>query len=503
MSQGFRNAPPKASAMIEALRGLGYSTAAAIADIVDNSISAQAGTVSIIFNWSGQQSSIAILDDGIGMDDATLQRAMTLGDTSPLATRRSDDLGRFGLGLKTASFSQCRSLTVASKQNNQVSCLRWDLDVLAQFDGGWRLLEGPSPDAETLLAPLWEQGQGTLVLWQKLDRIVTNGYSSNDFLQLIDLVEHHLGMVFHRYLSGSRPKLAILINGHRIRAWDPFLTNQAATWFLPEERIATPAGDIYVQGYVLPHRDRLDQETYDKGGGLQGWTAQQGFYVYRNERLLVAGSWLGLGDNDNYGRQWTKEEAYRLARIRLDIPNTADDDWKIDIRKSIARPPVQLRYRLSGLGSHVRDRARRVFAYRGKGSGVQNPKPLESVWKAEPSASGMRYRINREHSVVQSVLSVAAEHQPLMMAMLRLIEETVPVQRIWLDTSENHETPRNGFADEPPKEIRAVLEALFADMVGRGGMSPELAREHLLRLDPFDQYPSLVEALGTQQEKEL
>lgn len=124
-----RNVPPKASAMIEALRGLGYTSGSALADLIDNSISARATDVAISFFWNGPASRITVLDNGDGMDDTELERAMRLGERSPLDTRIATDLGRFGLGLKTASFSQCRRLTVASKKVAEIHCLRWDLDV--------------------------------------------------------------------------------------------------------------------------------------------------------------------------------------------------------------------------------------------------------------------------------------------------------------------------------------------------------------------------------------
>ena len=137
MTHITRLAPPKASAMMEALRGLGYSTATALADIVDNSISAGASEVRLHFDWDGYDSRISILDNGRGMSDSELEAAMTLGTINPLDKRAHTDLGRFGLGLKTASFSQCRSLTVASKrEGGPLVCLRWDLDAIASDPEG-------------------------------------------------------------------------------------------------------------------------------------------------------------------------------------------------------------------------------------------------------------------------------------------------------------------------------------------------------------------------------
>ena len=179
-----RHAPPRADAMVEALRGLGYSTATAIADVIDNSIAASATRIDVMFDWNGGEASIAVVDDGIGMYDAELDKAMRLGDRSPLVERAPGDLGRFGLGLKTASFSQCRRLTVASRKDGELSCLRWDLDVLAEGDGsGWYLLEGPDPRSVVYAHAAGALNQGTLVLWESLDRIVTPGFRQQDFLR--------------------------------------------------------------------------------------------------------------------------------------------------------------------------------------------------------------------------------------------------------------------------------------------------------------------------------
>lgn len=477
--------------MIEALRGLGYTTAGALADLIDNSISARAGDVSLLFFWDGPASRIAVLDNGEGMDDDQLERAMRLGERSPLNVRTAHDLGRFGLGLKTASFSQCRRLTVATRKDGETHCLRWDLDLLAASkDGGWHLLEGPAPGSQAALEHLNAFPSGTLVLWEVLDRIVVPGFTEQDFLDLMDGIENHLAMVFHRYLGGSRPRLRLMINGRPVAPWDPFLANHPATWSSPVDHLAVDGGVIEVQCHVLPHKDRLSAQEYQSAGGPDGWTAQQGFYVYRNERLLVAGSWLGLGP----ARRWTKEEAHRLARIRLDIPNTADAEWKIDIRKSIARPPIAVRGRLTRLAEDTRERARRVFAHRGQIVPVAGGQ-LTQAWRAEHSPDGIRYRIDVNHPAVKAVLDDAGNLSPQIIAMLRIIEETIPVQRIWLDTTESKETPRTGFSGSAPAEVVAVLDVMYRNLTGRKGLSPTLAREQLLRTEPFHNYADLVMAL--------
>lgn len=494
MTERTRNAPPKAGAMMEALRGLGYSTAAALADLVDNSVSAGAHEIRIDFKWDGVRSRISVIDNGRGMDDAELESAMRLGEKSPLDERAPDDLGRFGMGLKTASFSQCRRLTVASvKKRGQICCLRWDLDAMAaRPENGWILFEGPAAGSEEHLFALDGIESGTMVLWESLDRIVTTGYTANHFVDLVDDVDRRLAMVFHRLLQGPGAKIRLFINDRPVSPWDPFMSGHPSKpWNSPIERRATDSGIVEVECHVLPHRDRLLPAEYEAAGGPEGWTAQQGFYVYRNGRLLLAGGWLGLGQ----GRAWNREEAQRLARIRLDIPNTADADWKIDIRKSTARVPVSLRPWLTRLAEDTRERARKVFAFRGAPAPGPGGTPVEQAWRAEHSRAGVRYRIDEGHPAVAAAMEAAGASLPLLKAMLRVIEETVPVQRIWLDTAENKETPRNAFAGEPPENVRDVLKILYEDMICRRGMSSVLAKRTLAATDPFQNYPDLVSSL--------
>jgi Histidine kinase-, DNA gyrase B-, and HSP90-like ATPase len=487
-----RHAPPKASAMIESLRGLGYTTATALADIIDNSIAANANRVDINFIWQGTESIISILDNGIGMTEGELDKGMRLGEINPLDSRKINDLGRFGLGLKTASFSQCRRLTVASRKNKVVNSLRWDLDVIATSkDDGWYLLEGVHNGSEGLLSPLNSYDTGCLVLWEVMDRIITPGFSEQDFLDLIDRIEQHIAMVFHRLLESSVSKLKIYINNKAVCPWNPFLMGHPGKpWNSPEVHFPS-AYEIVMECHVLPHKDGLTDSEFQSAGGPEGWTAQQGFYVYRNKRLLIAGTWLGLGQ----GRAWIKDEAHRLARIRLDIPNSADAEWKIDIRKSVARPPVNLRPWLARYAEDTRTRARRVFAHRGKPSTGIKGQPVVAAWKTEHFTGGIRYRIDPDHPAIRSVLEDAGILLPQIKAMFRVIEETIPVQRIWIDTAENRETPRTNFNGEMPDEVIQILNIMYRNLVLRKGVLPARAREQLLGCEPFHNYPDLISAL--------
>lgn len=493
MSRSFRSAPPNASAMLESLRGLGYSPESALADTIDNSISAGASEVDLFFVWKGVGSSIAVVDNGRGMSVAELESAMHLGGTNPLTDRDSRDLGRFGLGMKTAAFSQCRRLTVFSRSYSpKDACFCWDLDVLANAKAGeWQLLEGADEGSLAHLERLPKDRTGTLVLWENLDRLVPPRSTEQDFLNAIDRIERHLSMVFHRYLEGIHPRLRIRINEKSLIPWNPFQAGSVSpSWSSPLEKLSGSPGSCSVKAFVMPHKDRLTKAEYDAAAGMNGWNAQQGFYVYRNDRLLVAGSWLGLGTP----RLWTKDEVHRLARIFLDFQNVADSEWKIDIRKSIAKPPLALRARLTSLGEDTRRRARSVFVNKGNIQRRPSEEPVFEAWQSVVAGGTTKYRVNRDHPAVRAVLESPLAIDSGVDTMLALLESTIPVQRIWLDTVEERTAPQQTNEAEAQR-IRPMLESLYRSLLKRD-YSPEDARQRLLRTEPFQAYPQLIAELS-------
>jgi anti-sigma regulatory factor (Ser/Thr protein kinase) len=488
-----RSVPPSAGAMLESLRGLGYNTATAIADLIDNSIGAGATQVEIQFEWAGTDSWVRIADNGKGMSDPELETAMRLGAQDPRVTRRPGDLGRFGMGLKTASFSQARILTVASQTaGDNRCCLRWDLDDLGEPAEHWLLHDGAQAGSENRLSADCAKKQGTVVLWEKLDRIVTEGFSAQNMIDLIESVEAHLAMTFHRLIYNG---LSLLLNKRLIRGWDPFLAGHPGKAFESVEYRVLHAPGVLVQCHVLPHKDLLKASEFEAAAGPGGWAAQQGFYVYRNQRLLLAGGWLGLGA---HGRRWTRDETHRLARIRIDIPNSADFEWMINIIKSMASVPIRLRSQLVKLASETREIARRVFVHRGKliVGGGKTGESLPDVWCARHSNTGIAYRISKEHDLVASLLHRSGPMKADLLSLLRLIEETVPVQRIWLDTAEQIEKSTGNFETARSAEIRETLNSLFEALVEFRSMDPEDARHRLARTAPFDQYPEILAELG-------
>lgn len=472
---------PSPSALIESLRGLGYSPETAIADLIDNSLAAEAKNIRVDLQWNEDVPTFAILDDGLGMDAAALATAMRLGGLGPSAARGASDLGRFGFGLKTASLSQCRCVTVVSRHQSTTSALSLDIDVVASR--GWIAVAPAKLPDHPFVADLCERDQGTVVLWSRMDSLSgLAGLEKEAFFLRLNDIRAHLGMVFHRFLDGDARRVAILMNARPVKAWDPFLRHHPSITELPSERIRQGDLILTVKPYVLPHRDRFANDAeYEAAGGPGGWGARQGFYVYRGRRLLVAGSWLGLGGL----RAWTREESSRLARIEIDLPTGMDKDWRIDVRKSQARPPGNLRARLTAIAIRCRKQAREVFAWRGQGpvSRGQGRPDYPPIWLARSGAGGTVYRIDRRHPSIAIFIEQSGADPKLFDAVLSIIERTVPVEKIWLDVSEAEGAP---LPELDPEEIELLAEQLaeLGKMLPPGMPADERADLILRNLPP-------------------
>ncbi|HKP90076.1 MAG TPA: ATP-binding protein [Thermoleophilaceae bacterium] len=476
---------PNAAAMIESMRAFGYSTQAAIADLVDNSISAGARNVWIDFHWAGRESYVCMVDDGVGMSERELSAAMRLGSRSPREARIAGDLGRFGLGLKTASFSQCRSLTVASRRSASPAVVRrWDLDHVNRTEE-WTLLTNAEPHALRRIEALDELDQGTAVLWEKGDRLVGDDAledrdAHDRFLGNVRHVEEHLAMTFQRFMTG-RDATVLWINGRRLEPWDPFLEQHPATQRLPEEVLAIRGERIVVAPFVLPHHSRLTGAEHARAAGPGGWNAYQGFYIYRGGRLLVPGDWLRL---------FQKEEHAKLARIRIDLPTTVDSEWQIDVRKASARPPGALRADMRRIGEVARRRATAVYRHRGKAIARRATGEHVFVWRQELRRGKLSYAINRGHPVIADLL----ERDPDAESALRVVEETIPAPLIALDASQRPDQQASPFEMADAGELRGLLRKVYSSLRRVGGDRQGIL-EQLMRMEPFDGHPEILAEL--------
>jgi hypothetical protein len=481
LSERVIDLPPKASALVEAMRDIGYSIEAAVADIIDNSITAGASVIDIRFGWTDGCPWIGVIDNGYGMSRDTLVAAMRAGSVSPMLARKKDDLGRFGLGLKTASFSQCREMTVVSRSSSGLAAARWDLDFVAQTDA-WHLIE---LDVERIakLALFNElPSNGTLVLWRKIDRleVATGDSRAQDAMnETMAVVGNHLGRIFHRFLAGEQghPRVAIRINATVLPPFNPFNEMHQATVWMAKEIVRYPEGDVVIQPFILPHHSKTSAADYRDNAGPEGYLRNQGFYVYRNRRLIVWGTWFRLA---------RQEELTKLARIRIDIPNTLDHVWGIDVRKSRAQPPKAVRDRLRQIIERMRNTAKRPYTHRGKlvieGEAVP-------VWVRRVFNDRLEYAVNPDHAFVQEVMADLDEVARAQVAtLLELVARCFPAAAFFSD-----------YAAEPVKleataPDTAVLTAI-ARLVRKAnpGASDAQLRQLIAGIEPFASWPAVLD----------
>jgi hypothetical protein len=481
---------PRAASLVESLRAFGYDLGSAIADLVDNSISAKSTIIRIDFTWDGAASSISIGDNGNGMDKKALRSAMRLGSRNPNELRGGHDLGRFGLGLKTASFSQCRCVTVISKTNGEdESVMRWDLDHLSDKDA-WHVLLFTRDGAMANRDGLKKLKSGTLVLLQDLDRvsgIPTKDFTGNkeSFMRQCEEVEEYLSLVFHRIIE-DRKGVQIFVNDRRITPVDPFFVVEATQILQPHKLRDSNGETVLVEPFVMPHESKVtDRSAQEKAGDCRDWVAKQGFYIYRQDRLLVAGSWLGF-------RGWRKDEHHKLARIRISITNQSDDLWQIDVTKRKATPPEQFKEALRKIGEATRERAKRVYAFRGSRISSSAAFEMKFVWEQIILHGQTSYRINREHPLVLAAKNSGDSSS--LERLLKLVEDRFPTHLIDPSPPDDGavENVKLSYGDD--NEIRKMLVTAWHSLRDKG-LDHTQIMPMLAAWEPFNAYPALVAQL--------
>ena len=478
--------PPRASSLSESMRDIGYSLESAVADIIDNSIAAASSRVDIWVDIETEQPVLGIVDNGKGMKRDELIDAMRYGSRHPRCPRAASDLGRFGLGLKTASFSQCRRLTVISRKKGNWAGAFWDLDVMSQ-DDAWTL--GVLGDAEIPDLPYVDKltGDGTLVLWQKLDRLHNSKLqnTSQDLLyEKLEAVQRHLELVFHRFLAseGSRKNLDIFINGHQIEAFDPFCLKYKATQLLPEETIRIDGHSVTMQPYTLPHHSKFSPRELDYYRDRSEFVSNQGAYIYRNSRLMAWGTWFKLVG---------KSEATKLARVRIDFPNALDKYWTIDIKKLRADPPPQVRNNLRQIISRITEPSTRVIKGKAQRLFAKVEKP---IWARYAEHDGIRYSLNVENPILQAFENSMDEAGRKRFRMvLETIEKSVPVEAIYSDYSTNPKEFEKADESSSEETRREKLHMLFDILSSGGQLNEKEFISAVSSLKPFGAHPEEIE----------
>ncbi len=480
--------PPRASSLVESLRDMGYSLRTALADIIDNSITAGAQDIQVLADTHNAFPAIGVLDDGTGMSNNELMTAMRPGTKSPLETRPATDLGRFGLGLKTASFSQCRRLTVLTRKDTAISCATWDLDTVAMRDK-WVIEIPSSPDRVRWASEL--KRDGTLVIWEKLDRLVRPGRQDDrsDLVRQLAEAATHIEFVFHRFLSSrGRQRLTISINGRRLHAFDPFHSGHPATQHHPQEVIRLNGAEIRIWPITLPHHEKVTANEWRMFAGPEGYLSNQGFYLYRNRRLIVHGTWFRLA---------RQIELTKLSRVGIDIPNTLDTEWKIDVKKASAQPPAIVRERLRRIIERIGIPSRQAYSRRGARLTEDNRLP---VWRRVQDKNQIFYKIDEKHPILNEFkATLDTSGVSRFERILRLLASSFPLESLHVDVSANPEQvgpPKIGSED-----LQAIAPSIWKFLRSQG-QSATVIEGWMRTTEPFrSQWSETLKVLADMRQK--
>lgn len=454
-------APPLADKHINSLRSMGYTTETALADIIDNSITAESFIISVNFHWNNGNCFICVSDDGKGMSRQELISAMTFSGKGIHDKRSANDLGRFGLGLKSASLSQARIMEVFSEKNCLCSGFSWNLNELENdANGKWNLLE--------LKSKFPINKNGTTIIWRELDRIFTPGFGEIDFLNLIDQVEEYLGTVFHRFIQDG---IKILINDKVINAINPVQIIEPY-YTSPTEKVGNPDEPVEIKGYLYHEAEsRL---------------VKSGCLIYRGARLIKFGDWFDLKPSG--------ELLKANAILSIDISNISDVDWQINIIKSEAEIPILYKPKIKKILSLLKNKVDT------KKYSKRNVPENTNIWYRK-NIESKEFSINESHSLISSFMTSLPE------------DKNNEFKKILIELERN--VPNFTLNIEEPKEEVTLIEKVeltsaaineikvhILRLTKMKKLSLKKAKENLIKNRIFAGYENEIELIVKSMDKE-
>tara|TARA_Y100001936_G_scaffold71447_1_gene70572 strand:+ start:489 stop:1982 length:1494 start_codon:yes stop_codon:yes gene_type:complete len=468
---------PSAGASIENYRQLGYTLNSAISDLIDNSITAKAKKIWIDFSWDKDKPWISISDDGIGMNSDELVQAMKMGSKSLNDERQKNDLGRFGCGMKTASISQARRFTVVSKtQKSELYGLTWDVDHVVNSNS-WEMLIPSFAQDDDILRRINKIKSGTTLMLENLDKLdlSNQSFAERYFYNSMESLQKHVGTFFHRFIKENN--VSIFIQNKLIKAWDPFIPELGET--IDNEPFDVNESEITIRSYVLRHPDTLNLKDdterniwEESTSGIKGRQHQQGFYLYRGKRLIINGEWL----------EGEVQEAHNsYARIMVDIPNSLDKEWDLDILKTRVKPMGKTRETLKNVARKTRIRANEVYRFRQRQK-ISNEKEKKiDIWKIALRGKDVpKISLNREHLSIKRLLS-EYEDKSEVRETLKLIETFLPYDALLLNYQQDFNVQSGKYKDV--RETKSFIERYYKFLLEDGNTSTE-ALDILRQIEP-------------------
>ena len=420
---------PNPKSHIKTLMRIGYTMSSAVADILDNSITAHSKNIQIYAPPGFDEPLISIMDDGYGMGFDELVASMRIGCKDPASEREKGDLGRFGSGMKTASFSQARRLTVISKKiGNPVVAAIWDIDRIEETNT-WclEILDENEINSITELKIDANTEQGTQIIWERLSCFQKNSHAPDKDTELalhLSELRQYIALYFHKFMEGQN-KCNFYLNKEIINPIDPFITKSEGYQEGRSEKIRCKGGYIFIKTHVLPHMKRIKGKDLDDLGGAQSIVQNQGIYIYRENRLIIAGGWQGLVKNSQLGA---------LARVEVNVPSTLDHEWSTDVKKSSLQLPPRIKKELRKYLSDPIKRSKRVYTHRG------TVEEANKFWKVceDENKEIITYQIDPGNENLSSLLrTVDKESRTSIIQYLNSLSKNLPINNIYQKMSEN------------------------------------------------------------------
>ena len=429
------DASPNPEFLIKSIAEQGYSLETSLADLMDNSISAKANKIEVLIDTDSEPFKLFLVDNGEGMTQEELIKNMQFPSNSPEESRLDVDLGRFGLGMKTASFSQTRKFTVLSKKkgDKKYHGRTWDVDFLV--DNGWKIIINSEEEVSNIMYQYNRLSEeyfnkfedfeaNTIVVWDGMYKFeeYLNEENRKDSLkkEVTEVTSDYLALVFHRFMEKSINPLQIRINNTRVNPFNPFPEEEKDFRQIEPKQSTFRSDVIKIEGFVLP--SRAISETKKR---LTKWTTRyrglmdmEGLYIYRADRIILFGGWNGIVK---------KAPRLQLARLRVEVGNSVDHLLHLNVAKSQIVIPHELRNAFEDYIQELKIEAEREYYNRGirKFSGKKSHDNIQ-LFDRSYSNRGSVLEVNNNFPLVKTLEdSLSKKQQSQLNLLLRMINTRV------------------------------------------------------------------------------
>lgn len=484
----FEDSIPNPEYLIKSISEQGYTLESALADLIDNSISAKASNIEVLTDLEDARFKLFIADDGDGMTEKELIRNMKFPSALMEHNRDRVDLGRFGLGMKTASFSQTRKFTVLSKKKDDqyYHARTWDVDYL-KLTEKWRVLVNTQEEVIEfyekfkLLSGQYLNGiqnfePNTIIIWDGLYKFESYLSQENRLKaikkEISEVTSDYLSLVFHRFLESKCNKLTIRLNNSILTPFSPFPENISDLRLLPSKQALFNNEAVRLEGYVLPVRS-IDESKQ----AISTWTTKfnslldlEGIYIYRANRIILFGGWNGL---------IRKSANLQLARLKVDLGNKIDHLIHLNVSKSQIKIPYELRSAFLRYISELKDEAQKEYFNRGikQFSSSNLSLKKQDLFLRKATNKGALLEINDEFPLIDVLMnSLKEEDRGKLKLLLRMINTQMnKIRHVHEDQDlENVESSISSEADILHNTIINLISAGISKEIIKNSIIPNM-----------------------------